>query len=171
MAPQRLIIDVCPSAPRGPGLPLQFLQRCLIHTHKHNRRHKVCIHVYAHFSMHRISTFRHKQRSPDPNKRGALMLPAVCLQPSLRCADTDIDCWITTPLPESIKSLHRIDLAGKESGSGDRRGGEQQDSEIHRWIFDSPWPTLSVILFCVLRNRREKLTRQETEQTVLSIAD
>lgn len=25
-------------------------------------------------------------------------------------------------------------------------GTEQQDSEIHRWIFVSPWPTLSVIL-------------------------
>lgn len=106
--------------------------------------------------MYRRSTFRHKQWSPDPSTRGALMLPAPCgLHPSLHCADTDIDCWITTPLPESIKSLHRIDLAVEESGSG-KRGAVQQDSEIHRWIFVSPWPALSVIFFCVLKNRREK---------------
>lgn len=50
-------------------------------------------------------------------------------------------------------------LQGKrvEMGTGAEGGGvEQQDSEIYRWIFESPWPSLSVILFCVLQNRREK---------------
>lgn len=51
-------------------------------------------------------------------------------------------------------------------------GGEQQDSEIHRWIFDSQWPALSVILLCVLRNQREKLTRQQrSRQRYLLQAD
>lgn len=36
-------------------------------------------------------------------------------------ADTDIDCRIKTPLPESIKSLHGIDLA--KTGKGGRREG------------------------------------------------
>lgn len=49
--------------------------------------------------------------------------PPWYVSPSLRpSVDTDIDCWITTPLPESIKSPHWIDWAGAESGSGDDRG-------------------------------------------------
>lgn len=92
----------------------------------------------------------------------------MCLYPSLRGVDTDIDCWITTPLPESIKSLHRIDLAGEESGSGDKGGGQSNRTlKSIDGFLDSLWPTLSVLLYCVLRNRREKLM----EQTVLSIVD
>lgn len=44
------------------------------------------------------------------------MLPAPYVSPSFPppCRH-GIDCWITNPLPESIKSLHRIDLAqGRE---------------------------------------------------------
>lgn len=68
--------------------------------------------------------------------------------------------------------------AGTSGGGGGWEGdAEQQDSEIHRWIFfDSRRPTLSVIVVffvcvCVLRNRREELSRQEPEQTALSVAD
>lgn len=65
---------------------------------------------------------------------------------SLGGADTDIDSWITTPLPESIKSLHGIDWAGGRGGRVDvgtgGGGGEQQNAKIHRWIFDCVSPSL-----------------------------
>lgn len=98
------------------------------------------------------------KRPPDPIERGALILPAPSVSPaSLHGADTDIDSWITNPSPESIKSVCRIDLA------------EQQDSEIHRWISDSPW--LSVILYCVLRNQRRRLTGDAADNNALFITD
>lgn len=140
----------------------------------HNHTHKACIHVYWAHEYAQNKYIQTHTTAPWPKWGGinAACSQCVSIPPSLCGADTDIDCWITNPSPESIKSLCRIDLAGEENGSGGRgRGGwgEQQDSEIHRWIFDFPW--LSVILYCVLRNRREKLTRQETQQTALSIAD
>ena len=83
VAPQRLIIDVCPSAPQGSGLFSSYKDALYIHTHTHTGTITDTHPCACRLSMHRISTFIPTQWSPDPSTRGALTLPAPCMSACL----------------------------------------------------------------------------------------
>lgn len=117
VAPKRLIINVCPQHPEALALCSCKDAR---HTHKEQSQ--------AH-SKHPCALLTEWIRLDIPNgpltlvERGCINAGhSLCVSKpySLSGADTDIDSWSTTPLPESIKSLHGIDWAGRKSGCGDR---------------------------------------------------
>lgn len=74
---------------------------------------------------------------------------------SLGSADTDIDSWITTPLPESIKSLHGIDWA--EGGGREWMWGQGEEVASIRTLKSiDGFLTVSPSLLCAEKREGKK---------------
>lgn len=117
------------------------------YTHESSRRHKVCALVcmcgwVCIEEVHsELDTHTHTMVPWLPQWDGCINTAhSWCVSsPPFAVQTQTLTAGSQTPLPESIKSLNRIHLAGEVSGSGDRRKrGHATGFEIRRWIRGVP---------------------------------